>query len=154
MSAALDLLQSLRDFGWPVFAYAILAPAATYLIPSNRSREDNVARLLLVGTIIAMIEMFFFVGTESGDFIQVARLHPAWGFYVVCLVLIAIVAVAKWAIVRGRDNRKAISPTIHKGDVDNSLDKTHVGSYIAVIGAWLAGSVGAVIWLSRIASDK
>ncbi len=152
MNVALDLLQSLRDFGWPVFAYAIFAPVATFLIPSSRSREDKIARLLFVGAIIAMIEVLFFVGTESGDFIQVARLHPTWGFYVICLALIAIVVVAKWAILRRQENRKAISLTSREDDVDSSLNKARGGSYIAVIGVWFVGSVVAVIWLSRIAS--
>ncbi len=154
MNAAADLLQSLRDFGWPFFAYAIFAPVATFLIPSSRSREDKIPRLLLVGAIIGMIEALFFVGRESGDFIQVACLHPGWGLYVICLALIAIVVVTKWAILQRREIRKTISFTGHEGDVDSSPSKTNVGSYTAAIGVWLVGAVVAVIWLSKIASAQ
>lgn len=62
MNAAHDLLQSLRDFGWPILAFAIFAPIPTYVFPTGRSREEKTAKLLFVGTIIAAIEVLFFSG--------------------------------------------------------------------------------------------
>ena len=102
MNAAHDLLQSLRAFGWPIFAYAIFAPLPTYILPSSRSRQERTKRLLFVGVTLALIEVIFFVGTESNDITQVARLHPAWGAYVLLLALAAIGVAVKWAVARLR----------------------------------------------------
>jgi hypothetical protein len=151
MKPAQDILQSLRDFGWPIVAYAVMAPIATYVISSNRLREERMARLVLIGMVIAVIEVFFFVGTESGEFVEVAQIYPAWGAYVILLALIAITLLVKWAIRRSKESRTAISMT-SPIDIDPMQRKRLAQSHIAVIVGWLAASAAAVIWLSKIAN--
>jgi hypothetical protein len=153
MDAANSLLQSLRDFGWPILAYAIFAPISTFVLPSSRSRKDRVQRLLLVGAIIAAIEAFFFIGTESGDALDVVRLHPAWGVYVFVLVLVLAGLMAWWWLVRSRQNRVAIS--INE-DMIASVATREMGRgfYLTLIGLLAIGAVGAVFWLSRIADTS
>lgn len=153
MNAAHDLLQSMRDFGWPIFAYAIFAPIPTYVFPSGRSHEEKTGRLLFVGMIIAAIEGLFFLGTESNNALQVARLNPSWGVYVLILLLLAVGAVDTWAVLRARENQRAISIS------ENAAFKTAKGrSYIVLcsVGSavWVAGSIFAVFWLARIANTQ
>jgi hypothetical protein len=153
MNAAHDLLRSIRDFGWPIFVYAIFAPIPTYVFPSGRSREEKTARLLFVGTIIAAIEGLFFLGTESNDVLQVARLNPLWGVYVLILLLLAVGTGGTWAALRARENQKAISIG------ENAALKTATGrSYVVLCvtgcAVWVAGSIFAVFWLARIANTQ
>jgi hypothetical protein len=150
MNAAHDLLQSMRDFGWPIFAYAIFAPIPTYVFPSARSREEKTARLLFVGAIIAAIEGLFFLGTESNDVLQVARFNPVWGIYVLLLILVAVGAGGTWVVLRARENRMAISIT------EDAAPKTAAGmSYVIFcIAVWLACSIFAVFWLAKIANTQ
>ncbi len=149
MNAARNLLQSLRDFGWPIFAYAIFAPLSTYLLPSSRSRQERTARLLFVGVILASTEALFFVGAESNNTVQVARLHPAWGTYVLLLTLFPLGAVGGWAVVRLREGRTTIN-------IGRAAEAEHapwaIGTwlYIAAVGIWLTCCIVAVVWLSRI----
>lgn len=149
MNAANDLLQSLRDFGWPVLAYVIFAPISTFALPSGRSREERLQRLVFVGIIIAVIEVLFFLGTEGGDAFQIAGVHPAWGLYVLALLLVAIVAGCRWAVIRARENRIAISIS------DDTTQSPPVNSrfrfYILGCAVWVAGLVLAIVWLSKIA---
>jgi len=152
MNAARDLLQSLRDFGWPIFAYAIFAPLPTYILPSSRSRQERTTRLVFVGVILASIEVLFFVVTESNDIVQVARLHPAWGAYVLLLALVPLCAGAMCAVVRLREDRMAISMSQITG-AESSSSKIPTGAYMAAAGVWLACSVLAVAWLFQISNS-
>lgn len=153
MNAAHDLLQSLRAFGWPIFAYAIFAPLPTYILPSSRSRQERTKRLLFVGVTLALIEVIFFVGTESNDITQVARLHPAWGAYVLLLALAAIGVAVKWAVARLREDHTIT--TIRQIDgSEGSSGVKHTGIFIAGAGVWLACSALAVIWLSKISNSR
>lgn len=153
MNAAHDLLQSILDFGWPLFAYAIFAPIPTYIFPSGRPREEKTTRLLFVGAILATIEAFFFIGTESSDALQVALLYPAWGAYVLILLIVAAGVGGKWAIARTRENQMTISisrDTAPLTSVVSSRNKLYV-----VGGAvWLAASTFAVLWLAKIAHTQ
>jgi hypothetical protein len=153
MNAARDLLQSLRDFGWPIFAYAVFAPLPTYLLPSSRSRQERTARLLFVGAILASIEALFFVGTESNNIVQVARLNPVWGAYVLLLALVPLGAGAAWTIVRVREDRTAIR-IVQITDAKSPPRAGRTEAYIAAAGVWLACSVVAVVWLSKIANSS
>jgi hypothetical protein len=153
MNAAHELLQSIRDFGWPIFAYAIFAPIPTYVFPSGRSREEKTTRLLFVGVIIAAIEVFFFLGTEGADALQVARLNPAWGIYVFLLIFVAIGVGARWVAMRNRENRMAISIS-ESAASQPSEDRSHYKLYIAGWIVWAAASIFAVLWLARIANAQ
>jgi len=108
--------------------------------------------ILFVGAILASIEVLFFVGTESNDIVQVARVHPAWGAYVLLLALVPLGVGARWAVVRLREDRTAvsISPTT---DAEGSPSTMHTGTYIAGAGVWLACSVVAIGWLSQISNS-
>ena len=152
MDAANSLLQSLRDFGWPVLAYAIFAPIATFVLPSSRSREEQVQRLFLVGTIIAVIEALFFLGTESGDALDVARVHPGWGAYVLFLVVVITGMAAWWWLLRTRENRTEISISEYP-QTAVPAQKLGKGFYLALVGLWIIGAAGAVVWLFRIAAS-
>ena len=154
MKAALDLLQSLRDFGWPIHGYIVVAPLAVFAVPFGGSRDDKVAKLLLVGTIITFTEVFFSIGTEGGDFIEVARLHPVWGSYVAIMMLVALGTSVKRAILHVRENRTAISLTSLESDANGSVRNTPRRSSPVLVGGWLAGLVVAVIWLSRIGNSQ
>lgn len=153
MDAANSLLQSLRDFGWPVLAYAIFAPISTFVLPSSRSREERVQRLLLVGAIITAIEAFFFLGTESGDALDVARLHPAWGMYVLLLVLVVAGIMARWWLQRSRQDSVAISIS-DEPTASVTAKSSGRGFYLTLIGLLAIGAAGAVLWLSRIAATS
>lgn len=153
MKAAYDLLQSLRDFGWPILAYIIVASVAVFVVPSGSSREDRIAKLLLVGAVITIIELFFLIGTAGADFVEVARLHPVWGSYAALLMLAVLVAVGKWAIRRARENQASISLTSDENEVGVPKEKS-IRIYIALMGGGLAGLTVAVIWLSKIANSQ
>jgi len=152
MNPAGELLVSLRDFGWPIFAYAIVAPLPTYLLPSSRSTHERTGRLLFVAVILASIEALFFVGTESNNIVQVARLHPAWGACAFLLALVPLGAGAGWAAARVRENRMAVSISQITGA--ESSPNAHTRAYIAGAVTWLACSVVAVVWLSRISNGQ
>ena len=153
MNAAHDLLQSMRDFGWPILAYAIFAPIPTYVFPSGRSREEKTTRLFFVGMIIAGIEALFFLGTESNDALQVARLNPPWGIYVLFLLLVAIGAGGTWAVVRARENRMAIGISENTA-FQIPTARSRIKLYIFGCAIWVAGSIFAVLWLARIANAQ
>jgi hypothetical protein len=152
MNAAHEILQALRDFGWPILAYAILAPLQTFFILRG-SRQERTARLIVGGVILASIEALFFVGTESDNIVQVARLHPAWGAYVLFLALVALGAGAGWAVVRVREDRTPISIS-QITDAESSPSTMRTGAYIAGTGVWLACCVVAVVWLSKISNSQ
>ena len=153
MSAAQSLLQAIREFGWPIFAYAIFAPISTYVLPSLRSREENSARLLFVGVIIAAIETSFFLVTESYDALQVARLNPVWGIYVLLLLLVGVSAGGRWAVVRAREDRIALSISGNSA-LEPPAAKSNRQHYIVGCAVWAAASVLAVLWLARIANTR
>jgi hypothetical protein len=153
MNAAHELLQSIRDFGWPIFAYAIFAPIPTYIFPSGRSREEKTTRLFFVGVIIAAVEAFFFLGTESNDALRVARLNPAWGSYVLFLIFLAVGAGGRWAVVRARENRIAISIS-RDAALQPPPASSHRKLYVVGIVAWVTASVFAVFWLASIANAQ
>jgi len=150
MKAAQDILQSLRDFGWPILAYAIVAPIVTFIIPSSRSREERTARLLLVGVIIAVIEVLFFVGTEGGDILQVAKSRPAWGGYVLLLTLVLIGMGIKLGLRRAREGRETVSLLGTYGEEVSSVN-LNARRFLTFAGGWLAAALLAVIWLWKIA---
>jgi hypothetical protein len=153
MNAARDLLQSMHDFGWPILAYAILAPLLTYILPSRRSRQERTGRLVFVGGILALIVVILFVGTASNEVVQVARVHRAWGAYVLLLALVPLCAGATWAVLRMRQGRIAISVT-RTTAAESSSREIRIGAYLlAVAGVWLAGSVLAVVWLFQISNS-
>jgi hypothetical protein len=152
MNAARDLLQTVGDFAWPILAYAIAAPLATYVLPSRRSRQERTARLIFVGLIIASIEVLFFFATASNEIFEVARVHPAWGAYVLLLALVPLCAGATWLLVRVREDRMAISVTRSNGSKSSSHG-IPMKAYLAVAGLWLVCSVLAVVWLSQISNS-
>jgi hypothetical protein len=152
MNAANDLLQSLKDFGWPIVAYVLLAPVATYLLPSTRSRRERGQRLLLVGAIILGIELIFFLLTSGGDILHVIRERPAWGFLVVCLFCGAVLFGIRWARMRARLNQEFISVTAGNASIEAYAGRGHLGAKAAAIGLWTAGCLAALLWLSKIAS--
>ena len=152
MNAAARLLESVRDFGWPVLAYAVFAPVATFVLPTGRTREEQVDRLFLVGIIIAVIEVLFFLGTESSDAFQVAYLNPAWGTLVLLLFLAGVAALLWWWLLRARKNRVVISiktnPQIAHGT--RELGK---GYYVVLVGLWVIGAIAATVWLFKISTS-
>ena len=150
MNAASELIQSLKDFGWPILAYAIFASISTFVLPSVRSREERVQRLLFVGIIIAFIEGFFFVGTESNDALHVASLHKAWGIYMLLLILLGFGAAMRWVALWKKEDRKTISISLGPGTDESSKQPPRI-SLLALFGLWLMGIAVAVIWLLRIA---
>jgi hypothetical protein len=109
--------------------------------------------LLLVGAIIAVIEAFFFIGTESGDALEVARVHPAWGGYVLLLVLAVVGLMVRWWLLRIRQNGVVINID-NDQTTSTTPQKVGRGFYSALIGLLVIGSVGAVLWLSRIAATS
>ncbi len=153
MNAARDLLQSIRDFGWPLFAYAIFAPIPTYILPSGRSREEKTTRLLFIGMIIAAIEVCFFLGTEGNDAWQVARLNPAWGIYVLLLLFVAVGAGGRWVVVRARENRTALSIS-GEAALQISVTMSQNKSYIVGCIVWTLAAILAVLWLANIARTQ
>lgn len=153
MNAARDILQSLRGYAWPLVAYMIGAPLPTYLFPSRYSRQERTMRLFWVGVMISSIGALFFVLAESGNIVQVARLHPAWGAYVLLLALVPLGAGARWVVARSRENRTAISIS-QITEAESSSGKKHTAAYIAGAGAWVACSVMALVWLSKIANSQ
>jgi len=153
MNAAHDLLQSLRDFGWPILAFAIFAPIPTYVFPTGRSREEKTAKLLFVGTIIAAIEVLFFLGTESNNAVQVARLNPWWGVYVLILLLPAVGAGGSWAVLRARENQEATSIS-ESAALKTAKGKSHIVPWLIGCAVWVMGSLFALFWLARIADTQ
>jgi hypothetical protein len=150
MREASDILRSLRDLGWPLLAYLIAAPIATFVVPSRRSPEERAQRLLLVGKMIATVVGLFFVSIEGGNIIYVMRVRPQWGVYVLFLLALGLGIVVRWAVDRVRENRSPLSVT---GSNAESPRRTQGRSYVAAVGVWLAASVVAVVWLSRIAGQ-
>lgn len=150
MREAHDILRSLRDLGWPLVAYAISAPIATFVVPSRRSLEERVQRLLLAGKIIAIMLALFFIGIEGGDIIHVMRLRPAWGVYIALLSIFGFGTVVRRSVDRVREDRRPLSVT---GSNAEGPRRMRGRSYVATAGIWLAASVVAVVWLSRIAGQ-
>ncbi len=153
MNAAHELLDSMRDFGWPIFAYAIFAPIPTYVLPSDRSREEKTERLLFVGAILAAMEVIFFLGTESNNVWQVASLNPAWGVFVSFLLLVAVGTGAIQLVLTARRNRAPISIG------EQATSNAPIGRYHRVFsimgpGAWIVCMILAVLWLIRIANTQ
>jgi RHS repeat-associated protein len=140
------------DFGWPIVAYALVAPIATCIMPGIRHREDRVAKLLLVGWVIAIIEILFFLGTEGGEIIEVARLHPLWVCYVAMIALLILGTATKWFVNYRQDNSELINLHGDSGTPFGRLSSRHSGSRMTWIGMLITGSLLAVIWLYGIAS--
>jgi hypothetical protein len=110
-------------------------------------------RLLVGGVIITSIDAIFFVLTESNNIVQVARLHPAWAAYVLLLGLVALGVGVGWAVVRVREDRTGISIS-RIADAESSPGTMRARTYIAAAVAWLACSVVAVVWLSKISNGQ
>src|SRR5579859_3775373 len=109
MFEARDILLSLRDFSWPVVAFAIFAPIATYLVPRRRPRRERADGLLLVGAVCLTMMVIAFVLTEGEQIIDVMRLQPAWGCYIVFLTVVGFGIAGKFALDRSRTNRKVVT---------------------------------------------
>ena len=90
----------------------------------------------------------FFIGTEGGDIIHVMRLRPTWGVYVALLSVVGLGAVVRWSVDRVRAKRRPLSVT---GTNAEGSRRTQGRSYLVAVGVWLAASMVAVVWLSRIA---
>jgi hypothetical protein len=153
MKAAQDILQSLADFGLPILVYAIVAPLATFIMPSRRSREEKIARLLLVGVVIIIIEAFFFIGTESDNIVRVAKSYPAWGTYVAVLTLMLMGIGVRLGLRRIREGRVTLSLSSTSA-VEVSPPKVNGRRSFTLLWGWLAGSLVAVIWLLGIAYSR
>ena len=151
MDAARNILQSLRDLGWPLLLYVIVVPLPTYLLPSRRSVQERTARLLFVGVILASIEALYFVGIEFDNIVRVARLHPLWGAFAVLSASMPPGAIAAWAILQRREDRTTIS-------IGQTAKAEHppgaIGSGLCIAGAgvWLACCAVTVVWLSRMSN--
>jgi len=152
MNAAHDVLNSLRNFGWPVLAYLIIAPARAYLLPSRYSREENARRLVLVGIILVLMMFTFFLLTEGGQILAVMKARPLWGCYVALISIAAVCFAGVWAVSRTRENRKVISLVEVNTDSLNDFDGVSKEPYGLAVVLLLACVVG-VVWLARIANS-
>ena len=154
MFEARDILLSLRDFSWPVIAFAVFAPIATYLVPSRRSLRERADRLLLVGAICLTMMVIAFLLTEGEQIIDVMRLQPAWGCYVVFLTVIGLGIAGKFALDRSRTNLKVVTLASSVAPIEGSSRNIQLERYILPISAWVGGLVIALVWLSRIAAGR
>ncbi len=143
----------MRNFGWPLFAYAIFAPLSTYIMPSGRSREEKTTRLLFVGGVIAIIEAVFFLGTESADAFAVARLNPAWGIYALLLLLIAVGGGSRWAVARARENRTVIRISGNT-NIETPGTRLRTNLYAGGFAIWTIALIFGILWLARIAKAQ
>ena len=151
MWEARDILLTLRGFILPIVAYAIFAPIVTFLVPSRRSPEQRMARLLLVGAICLTMTTVAFLLSENEQIIFVMKLRPAWGCYVGLLAVCGLGAIGKFALNQSRQIRIVVNLT-DPAAVESSPNKIRVERYKIALSVWIAGSVIAIIWLSRIAA--
>ena len=147
MKPAIDLLHNLRDFGWPLLAYTVIAPVPTYLVWSRRSREERTSRLLFVFGIIAVCESVFLLGTSGSLILQITRLHPVWGLYVACLVSAVVIVVTIWTIQTAKTNRQLLN--LHDSQAQDPIFSASFA--VGTLAVCLLGFVGAFIWLVLIA---
>ena len=111
------------------------------------------ARLLSVGAICLTMTTVAFLLTEDEQIIFVMKFRPTWGFYVGLLAVCGVGMIGKFALDQSRQNRTVVNLT-NPAAVESSANKIRVERYKIALSVWIAGSVIAIIWLSRIAAGS